>query len=220
LKVLVVVDQPMVVVAFCQLLKSIAPDTQATVYAGVAEVLSDLPNHGEADLVILSSDCGSAECEATIQSIHAQLPVTPVVLYSDQLSKEFVGNALRCGAAGVIPKHASYDVILNALKLILAGDLYVPAGRHAMASSFAPAYADITAKQSTTPAPSADERLSERESEVLSLVVAGLSNKAIASRLKIAESTVKVHVSRILRLFNVNSRTQISYQVMSERSAA
>lgn len=215
MKAIVIDDQPMVTIAFYQLLKSITPDAEITVCAKTEAFLA---SPSRCDLAIVGQDMDIADYEHAVQSIHSRFPEAQVVLYSQCLSRELVGNALRCGASGVIPKQASYEVILNALKLILAGDIYVPAARPQTApvSSIYPAALETPKPQFS----GLDERLSEREVEVLDLVVAGLSNKVIASRLQIAESTVKVHVSSILRLFNVNSRTQISYQVMRERHTA
>lgn len=214
MKAIVIDDQPMVAIAFCQLLKSITPDAEITVCAKTEAYLA---NPSRCDLVILGQDMDATGYEHAVQSVHVRFPEAQVVLYAQRPSRGLVGDALRCGASGVIPKHASYEVILNALKLILAGDIYVPAVRPQMT----PASIHSSPQEALKPPFSGlDERLSEREAEVLDLVVAGLSNKVIASRLQIAESTVKVHVSSILRLFNVNSRTQISYQVMRERHTA
>jgi DNA-binding NarL/FixJ family response regulator len=119
-------------------------------------------------------------------------------------------QALDLGAMGFIPKLSSNEVLVSALRLVLSGGIYIPpeilarSGRATPTES--PAAASLTG---TGPPPiPADLGLSEREARVLRLLLEGKSNKLICRELDVAESTVKNHVTQILRALNVTSRTQ------------
>jgi DNA-binding NarL/FixJ family response regulator len=104
--------------------------------------------------------------------------------------------ALDLGAMGYIPKTSPRDVLLNAVRLVAAGGIYLPAA---------------ALKQRELPAPArrgADLKLSSRQREVLELLLKGLPNKLIARQLDISENTTKIHVSAVLRALGVSTRTQ------------
>ncbi len=103
---------------------------------------------------------------------------------------------LRLGALGFVPKASSAEVMEHALRLVLAGDTYLPS--HILLDPQAPA---ALPKDGVLD-------LTQRQKEVMRLMVLGESNKQIARRLNLAENTVKVHVTAILRELNVTSRAQ------------
>ncbi|WP_334665796.1 response regulator transcription factor [Streptomyces cyaneofuscatus] len=117
---------------------------------------------------------------------------------------EYVYEALRAGASGFLLKDASADELAHAVRVVAAGDALLPPNITKRL---------ITEFSRTAGAPRAPlkERigdLTERETEVLSLVAAGLSNAEIAGQLILAEQTVKTHVGRILVKLGVRDRTQ------------
>ena len=110
------------------------------------------------------------------------------------------------GAMGYIPKRSSNTVMLQALRLVLSGGIYVPAAAispEAAAERTAPA----PTPQSTRTSPH-ELGLTDRQAEVLACILQGLPNKLICRRLGLAEGTVKIHVAAILRALNVHNRTQ------------
>jgi DNA-binding NarL/FixJ family response regulator len=109
--------------------------------------------------------------------------------------------AMAAGAAGFIPKASSNEVMLSALRLVLAGGRYLPAEVLARGESAAPAPA-------TAASTLEDLGLSPRQLEVLKLIALGKPNKIICSELGLAERTVKAHVTEVLRALGVSSRTQ------------
>ena len=117
---------------------------------------------------------------------------------------EYVFDALRAGASGFLLKDATAERLFDAVRVVAAGDaLLAPAVTRRLISEFArfqrpPASAVPAALASLTP----------RETEVLRLVAAGLSNAEIATRLVVTEETVKTHVSRILSKLGLRDRTQ------------
>ena len=122
----------------------------------------------------------------------------PVVVLSASDSVDDVNAAFKCGVMGYIVKTEGADVILQALRLVLSGGLYLPPvlldspvqGSHASASDVAAAV------------------LTDRQREVLKLLVNGEPNKTIARRLGLSEATVKAHLGSILKSLNARNRTQ------------
>ena len=115
----------------------------------------------------------------------------PITLLADDEEPSEVAAALQCGARGYIPTNVTLAIAIEAIRLVRAGGVYVPAG-HLMAANRQSEYA------------SADKHLGDitltgREVAVLDVLCRGKANKVIASELNIRESTVKVHVRNLIR---------------------
>lgn len=117
---------------------------------------------------------------------------------------EYVYEALRAGASGFLLKDASADELAHAVRVVAAGDaLLSPNITKRLITEFS-----RTVGAPRAPLKERIGDLTERETEVLSLVAAGLSNAEIAGQLILAEQTVKTHVGRILVKLGVRDRTQ------------
>jgi DNA-binding NarL/FixJ family response regulator len=116
---------------------------------------------------------------------------------------EYVYDALRAGASGFLLKDVTAERLIDAVRIIAAGDaLLAPGITRRLISEFAQ-------RPATTPKPPAAlDELTPREAEVLQLLAAGLSNSEIAATLVITDETVKTHVSRILTKLGLRDRTQ------------
>ncbi|MCC9311303.1 response regulator transcription factor [Kitasatospora sp. RB6PN24] len=117
---------------------------------------------------------------------------------------EYVYEALRAGASGFLLKHASAAELAQAVRVVASGEaLLAPSVTKRLIAEFSRA-------TSAPKAPLKDRvgDLTERETEVLSLIAQGLSNAEIAAALLVAEQTVKTHVSRILVKLGLRDRTQ------------
>ncbi|WBB60206.1 response regulator transcription factor [Streptomyces sp. WMMC500] len=117
---------------------------------------------------------------------------------------EYVYEALRAGASGFLLKDASAAELAHAVRVVATGDaLLAPAVTRRLITEFA--------RLTRVPRAPLKDRvggLTERETEVLSLIAQGLSNAEIAGRLVVAEQTVKTHVGRILTKLALRDRTQ------------
>ncbi|MFD2234966.1 response regulator [Phaeospirillum tilakii] len=126
----------------------------------------------------------------------------PVIVLSASDDRRHVLQAVNMGAAGFIPKTSSSRVMLSALKLVLSGGVYLPPALLDQGPSGNDGAGLPVAGESALAA------LTPRQREVLTLLGQGKSNKEIARVLELAEGTVKLHVTAILKALNVNNRTR------------
>ncbi|EFL25941.1 two-component system response regulator [Streptomyces himastatinicus ATCC 53653] len=118
---------------------------------------------------------------------------------------EYVYEALRAGASGFLLKDASAEELAHAVRVVAAGDaLLAPNITKRLIAEFS----RVTAAAPRAPLKDRVGDLTERETEVLALIAQGLSNAEIATRLVVAEQTVKTHVGRILLKLGLRDRTQ------------
>jgi DNA-binding NarL/FixJ family response regulator len=125
------------------------------------------------------------------------------VVLSGSENRDDVMRAIDGGAMGFIPKTQPSRVVINALRLVLAGGVYLPVEILAAPASTATAPSSSAAVSSP-----ANLGLTERQGEVLALLIQGKPNKIICRELGLAEGTVKIHVTAILKALGVANRTQ------------
>jgi DNA-binding NarL/FixJ family response regulator len=125
----------------------------------------------------------------------------PVVVVSSLADNRVIGAALIAGADGFIPKHSHRDVFRAAFEAFRAGRVWTPEGYVPVSNGLDPAnhHEDAIARLSL---------LTRQQARILELICEGLLNKQIAYDLSIAETTVKAHVTAIMRKLGVQSRTQ------------
>ncbi|MEV3870121.1 response regulator transcription factor [Streptomyces sp. NPDC049906] len=143
--------------------------------------------------------------EATREIVASGSEAKVLVLTTFDLD-EYVYQALRAGASGFLLKDASARQLADGVRVVASGEaLLAPSVTRRLITEFAK-----LADAPRLPAGAAGSygELTERETEVLVLIAQGLSNAEIASRLVVAESTVKTHVSRILVKLGLRDRTQ------------
>lgn len=148
------------------------------------------------DLALLDLNLPGVIGLGLLERLRSDYPELPVVVLSATEDVSTMRAVLERGAMGFIPKSSSNQVMLSALRLVLAGGRYLPPELLSIAGVSAPASVG-------------DLKLTERQHDVLKLMVQGHSNKQICRELGLAEATVKIHVTAILRALNVTSRAQV-----------
>jgi two-component system, NarL family, nitrate/nitrite response regulator NarL len=206
MKLLVVDDHPVFRDGLAALLKQAADQVVVLQAPECATALEVAAAHPDLDAVFVDLMMPGMTGDLAVRELGKRRPELPVIVLSSSENPSDVRRALKAGALGYIPKSASPQTLLSALKLVLSGDIYVPP---LLAQAPAPARGDHTAQ----PAAFAIAQLTERQIDVLKHLCTGLSNKEISVRLGIAEKTVKAHVAAIFKTLNVVNRTQAAHAV-------
>lgn len=199
---LIVDDHPILQRAMAQELEDIEPGCEVSLAGRLEDALRMLRNGARFDLVLFDlrlPDSSGIEGLATLRKQH---PDTRVVVFSAEADSPMIVRCLDLGAAGYIPKNLPGETVRSALRLVASGCAYVPpqilAGERLRGDHGASLR-------------SSDPRrlgLTDRQVDVLRLILRGLPNKLICRQLALAEGTVKVHVSAVLRALGVRNRTQ------------
>lgn len=178
-----------------------------------------LAGHQDVDLAIIDLAMPGMDGERTIAGVRDAHPGLPIVVLSGGDPVAAGTAVLRAGAAGFIPKSGMSNVMLQAIRLVLAGGQYLPpqlmeaievgarttpvVERSAAMSGVAQASgASSSGRRAKTPL----DLLSLRQRQVFALLAEGLSNKEIARRLGITDGTVKTHIATIFDVLNVHNR--------------
>ncbi|MEP7276120.1 MAG: response regulator transcription factor [Betaproteobacteria bacterium] len=195
MKILVVDDHPLIVHALERWLPQADPSLGVLRAANRDQVLTVLARHPDCALVLLDLALPGARGLDLLVELRHDHPQLPVVVLSATHDRATVGAALAAGARGYVSKTASPDALVDAIHTVLAGGRGVTTD----IARAAPAVPGIPAQALG---------LTQRQAEVLQLLVQGKPNKLICRDLRLSEGTVKVHVSAILRALNVRSRSQ------------
>jgi two-component system, NarL family, nitrate/nitrite response regulator NarL len=183
------------------LLRQSGPDTSVLQASDAAEALALVARHADLDIVVLDLVLPGMSGLPAISEIARLRPDLPVVVLSSSENPQDARKALAQGALGYVPKSASPQTLLAAIQLVLNGDLYVPP-----LILDEPAAAQLAhLRRAAGPGGST---MTDRQIDVLRLLVEGQPNKTIARDLGLSEKTVKAHVTGIFKALNVVSRTQ------------
>lgn len=200
MKILLADDHDLFRAGLGMVLGELEADTQLLQAASLTDALVCAQAESDLDLALLDLNMPAMNGTTGLQQFRTQFPQVPVVIVSGSDDLADVQAVLNQGASGFIHKSTAPSVMLSALRLVLAGGIYVPP--HAM-------------RQETAPAPTApiarkgwEARLTARQLEVLQLLALGKPNKVIARELDLSEGTVKIHLSAIFRVLDVNNRTE------------
>lgn len=195
MKILVVDDHPLILQALERWLPQVEPALGVLRAANRDQALTMLARHPDCALVLLDLTLPGARGLDLLAELRNDHPQLPIIVLSATHDRATVGAALAAGARGYVSKTASQDALLDAIHTVLDGGRGVTA--------------DITGAVANVPGiPAQTLGLTQRQAEVLQLLVQGKPNKLICRDLRLSEGTVKVHVSAILRALNVRSRSQ------------
>lgn len=162
-------------------------------------------HYHDLDLILLDLALPGLNGLSALPQLRDLRPTAPLVILSATEETSAVRQALEAGAAGYIPKSSSSHEMIAALRLVMAGEVYVPPALLAALAALETTATPIAGSVETY---GAVEGLTPRQVEVLRLMGQGLSNKGICRRLNVAEGTVKLHVTAVLRALNTSNRTQ------------
>lgn len=200
LRILVIDDHHLFAEAIEATLARLASQVQVRTVATAEAALLELEKGKRFDLVLLDLGLPELRGRAAFEAITARADGAPVVLVTASEPNHEIRELMRHGARGFVHKRAKSEELLRVLRFVLEGGTHVPADLLAVPESAAE-----------------DAPLTPRQREVLVRLARGLSNKDIASELGIAEATVRVHVSSVMRVLDVENRTQAATSPQARR---
>ena len=205
LRFLIVDDHPLFRDALQSALKLAYPDAETVEARLIEDALAILDREQGFDLALLDLSIPDVQGFEGLLTIRTRYPRLPVVVVSGHEDPRIVTETLSYGAAGFIPKSARKDDLAKAIREIMDGEVYVP-------GNFAEQPAD-PAREDRAELVRRIATLTPQQMRVLGMLRQGLLNKQIAYELQVGETTVKAHVSEILRKLHVYSRTQAVIEV-------
>lgn len=202
LKLLVVEDHALVREGLVQTLHQLEGDVDVHQASDCESARALLDAH-EFDLVLLDLGLPGVDGLSCLNLFRRHYPATPIVIVSAYDDALTIGRALKGGASGFVPKAYSGDRLLAALREVLDGRIFTP--EQIMPVNVG---AELPRPPVGRAARPVDFGLTDRQTEVLALMVRGKSNRDIAESLDLSEGTVKVHITAIFKALGVASRTQ------------
>ncbi len=195
---LVVDDHPLFCDALAMTLQAVTGTAEIRATAHLQAALDEIARNGSPDIVVL--DLNLPDVNGFDGLIRLKTATrAPVIIVSSMSDSRVISSAIRAGAAGFVPKHSQRDVFAAAFDAIRRGTVYVPDGYDLLDDDNDMGCEDASARLAT---------LTNQQARILQLICEGKLNKQIAFDLSIAETTVKAHVTAIMRKLGVQSRTQ------------
>ena len=198
---LIIDDHPLFCDALSMTLRSVAGISEIETAERLQVAIERLDRGPAPDIVLLDLNLPDVNGFDGLIRLRQAAGDIPVIVVSSLSDNRVIETCLSAGASGFIPKHSGRDVFRAAFDTVRAGQAFVPA--------------DYDAPPDPRPRPhqrsDAMARmglLTRQQAKILELICEGMLNKQIAFELSIAETTVKAHVTAIMRKLGVQSRTQ------------
>lgn len=201
---LIIDDHPLFREALQSAISLAFADATAIEARSIDEALAALADNPGFDLALLDLNMPGTKGFEGLLELRTQHPRLPVVVVSGHEEARIISEALSYGVAGFIPKSAKKAELAAAITEVMNGSVHVPQGYDPPQNGNHDTKSELIAKIAS---------LTPQQVRVLQMIKQGLLNKQIAYELKVGETTIKAHVSEILRKLNVFSRTQAVIEV-------
>lgn len=199
-KMVIADDHPLVLSALSTAVLEVWPNLEVVLCLTLKEVAQALcDNEHHIDVILLDLLMPGSNGLNALNNILKAYPTIPVIVISGKTDLDTVNSVMALGASGYLAKNLELHEMTAAISKVLNGELW--------------AFSPPQASPLETPALRNGEAdrfasLSEKQRRILQLIVEGKLNKQIAGEVGIAEQTVKIHVSNILKKLGVRTRTQ------------
>jgi DNA-binding NarL/FixJ family response regulator len=200
--VLIVEDHPMFSEAVQSAVQLALPDATVREASAIKELAKTVAESESFDLILLDLMLPGVSGFDGLLLVRSRFPQSPILVFSALNDPKIAAEAIRMGAAGFVPKSSSKKVLSEAIREIHAGNVYIPKDMDREVR------AQLAERRQTKDIAIRVSELTPAQIRVLQLIRQGLLNKQIAHELGVGETTVKAHVSEILRKLNVASRTR------------
>ncbi len=200
MQVLIVDDHPLFRDALKSTIGAAFPDAITVDAVSLDNAVEILGETSSVDLALLDLGMPDVNGFEGLLQLRKQFPRLPILVVSGLEDRDIVQRTLEYGAAGFVPKSAGKEAIAAAIVEVMQGSVYVPANMDV--------YDDTPERSADTQFEEKIGSLTLQQLRVLGMLREGMLNKQIAVELSISPTTVKAHVSEILRKLEVGSRTQ------------
>jgi DNA-binding NarL/FixJ family response regulator len=200
-EVLIADDHPLFRDALKRAVLQALPDAMLREADGVTSLHAAVDAHPDLELLLLDLHMPGATGFSALVHIRGQHPGLPIVVVSAHEEVAIIHRAIAHGASGYIPKSASVETIVDAVRRVLDGDLWMPASAYIKEPVLRADEAGAAARVAV---------LTPQQFRVFNMIAEGLLNKQIAYDLGVSEATVKAHMTAIMRKLGVSNRTQVA----------
>ena len=198
---LIVDDHPL----FCDALSmtmSTMPGVESVQTTNLLEdAIDHVAQHPETNVILLDLNLPDTNGLDGLIRLSKAAGDVPIVVVSSMADNRMISSVMRAGASGFVPKHSQRNVFRNAFDALSRGQPFLPEG-------FVEVPGNVEAEDDQSDALERLSTLTNQQGRILQLICEGKLNKQIAYDLSIAETTVKAHVTAIMRKLGVQSRTQ------------
>ena len=211
-KVLITDDHRLIIEGVKLKLAELDPMVETVVAMNLEELDRMVETHADSlDLVLVDITMPGTQGHQHVSRLREQAPALPVIVLSGSEDVDLMRALIEIGVLGFIPKAYSPEVMLSAIRLVMAGGIYIPPLLLANAQAQGWQPGEAATPPAIDPARGIDglrKLLTERQIDVMRLLSQGKPNKLIARDLGISEGTVKIHLAAIFRALNVRNRTE------------
>jgi len=193
IKILHADDHPLFRAGIRFFLKLLDSDVTALEAGSLQATMDKLALEWPIDLLLLDLEMPGMNLAEGFAAIRRRYPQLPIAIVSGVTDASLIRTLLDSGARGFIPKLAGSEQLLDALRRILAGEIYVP---------------DALLGRQAAVAKEAGDALTARQLDILPLLAEGMPNKQIADALGVTEGTVKQHLKELFKRLSARNRTQ------------
>jgi DNA-binding NarL/FixJ family response regulator len=200
-EVLIADDHPLFRDALRRAVVQAIPDAALREADSVVALHASVDAHPDTELLLLDLHMPGASGFSALVHIRGQHPGLPIIVVSAHEEASVIRRAIAHGASGYIPKSAPVETIVDAVRKVLDGDIWIPLSVRNSTALLKPEEANVAALVA---------ELTPQQFRVLNMISEGLLNKQIAWELGVSEATVKAHMTAIMRKLGVSNRTQVA----------
>ncbi len=195
---LIVDDHPLFCDALSMTLQTVVGIRDINTAANLEEALNWVKENSKPDVIVLDLNLPDVNGLDGLIRLRNAASV-PIVIVSSMADNRVISSVIHAGAAGFVPKHSQREVFRNAFEELRNGQTFIPPGYVLLENNDSVTRDDAVNRLAS---------LTNQQARILQLICEGKLNKQIAYELSIAETTVKAHVTAIMRKLGVQSRTQ------------
>jgi DNA-binding NarL/FixJ family response regulator len=215
MKFLIVDDHPLIREGLSHVLLELDQNCVVVEAESADAAIAAALEHHDLSLILLDLSLPGADRLTLLKALRERREDVPVVVLSATDDPATIRDAIDIGAMGFISKRSATKIIVNALRLVLVGGVYVPPQSLRAIEPPEPPHGADGAELDAASSAAVFKRIgiTPRQTEVLALLVQGKPTKVICRELGLAEGTVKTHIASILHALNVANRTQAMFML-------